>query len=161
MKKNLTKEKNIFLLFFAFVVSFCLSFSITSFSKMTTQLSGVQDSKTIAKWDVSANIPTANISLVPNEEDEYTLYVTNNSEVSSTYSITVSNIPNNTFVFYNGKSNSNGATSVTFNNVGTINANSSNKTNTHTIKIKAAPEATEVSNRKLNIQVVFNQKRPQ
>ena len=150
------------IVFSALLIVFDLSFIISSFAKYITGLPGTQSTKTVAKWDVSANLPNTSINLsASDEENTYTLTVTNDSEVSTKYSISVSNIPAGVLVGLDSGAYKYSTGSVTFNNVGTINANASTKTKTHIIKFKAIPEAAEVSNRNVKIQVTFNQVNPQ
>lgn len=160
--KKIKSGRTIFYALISFFMTFCLSLTISSFSKFITALSSVQDSKTVAKWDVSTNLPNSTINLTAlDDENTYTLTVTNNSDVSAKYSISVSNIPAGVLVGLDGRAYQSSTGSVTFNNVGTINANVTTKTNNHIIKFKTVPEATEVSNRNVKIQVTFNQVNPQ
>ena len=160
MKKNLTKRKYIFLLFSTFIVSFCLSFSISSFAKMITQLSSVQNSRTVAKWDVSANLPDATYTIVSTDDETYQISVTNNSDVALTYSIKITNKSQNSLVYLDGTKRTDLKNDYTFNNVGTINANDTNKTKQHTLKFVSTPDALEYNNRQVKIEVIFKQKNP-
>lgn len=150
------------IVFSAFLIVFDLSFIISSLAKYITGLPGTQSTKTVAKWDVSANIPNANVSLMAlYGEDTYTLTVTNDSEVASSYSIKVSNLPTGTLVSLDNGSYKSGNSYVLFENVGTINANAVTKTNSHVIKFKTFPEVTEVSNSSIKVEVIFSQDNPQ
>lgn len=162
MKRKIKNKKTIILFFLAFLLAFGLSFSISSLAKYSTLLSDIEDYKTVASWDVSTNLPDASIDLnALDGEGTYTLTITNNSDVSAKYSIVVSNIPTGTLVALDSKAYQSSTGSVTFNNVGTINVNEVTKTKTHTIKFKTVPEAAEVSNRNVKIQVNFEQINPQ
>lgn len=159
MKKRKLKKKFavFFSLYFILLSSF---FSYKTFSKYSTDINK-NTNATVAKWDVSSNIPNASINLISSDEDNtYILNITNNSEVAAKYSIIVSNIPVGTLVALDNGKYTNYSSRVLFNNVGTIKTNATNKTKSHTIKFKAVPEAEEVSNRNIKIQVTFNQDKP-
>ena len=162
MKKKRKFKITIMLVFSAFLIVFDLSFIISSLAKYVVNLPSSQKSTSVANWDVSVNLPSASVSLESlNVQGAYTLTVTNNSEVSSKYSIVVSNIPTGTIVALDNGAFKSGTGTVTFSNVGTISANATTKTKTHTIKFKAFPEETEVSNKNVKVEVVFEQTKPQ
>lgn len=88
----------------------------------------------------------------------YTLNVKSLSEVDVKYNVVLSNLPAGVDASLNGVDFppvSNGT--VTFNNAGTILYNSQNKTNTHTITLRAANNATIVSNQVVAVNVIAEQ----
>lgn len=160
MKRKISNHKFVFLVLSSFFVTFCLSFTINTFSKMITKLSDVQDSKTVAKWDVSANLPDATYTIVSTDEQTYQISVTNNSEVALTYSIKITNKSQNSLVYLDGTQRTDLKNDYTFNDVGTINANDTNKTKQHTLKFVSTPDVSEYNNRQVKIEVIFKQKNP-
>ena len=91
MKKKRKFKITIMLVFSAFLIVFDLSFIISSLAKYVVNLPSSQKSTSVANWDVSVNLPSASVSLESlNVQGAYTLTVTNNSEVSSKYSIVLS-----------------------------------------------------------------------
>ena len=157
-KKRKLKKKFIvfFFLYFAFFTSF---FIYKSFSKYSTNINKTADVD-VAKWDVSANIPDASFSVTPNGNHSYNITVTNNSDVALTYNIQVNNVSKNSVISLDGKKFSDSGNSFTFKNVGTINANDSNKTREHELIFISNPDVTEYNNRQVTISVIFTQKNP-
>ena len=158
-KKRRLKKK--FVVFFSlYLVLLTSLFVINTYSKYTGSITKTGDTS-VAKWDVSSNIPDATLNLVPSGEDSYSLTITNNSEVSAKYSIVVSNIPSGTLVSLDNGAYKAYSSTVSFNNIGTIKTNAATKTKSHTINFKTIPEASAVSNRNIKIQVNFEQTKPQ
>ena len=158
-------NKNIMLLcFVTFLISFVLSFSICSLAKYSTKLSDVSNSATLAKWEVTANIPSQTFNLLTDQNPiTYTFDVTNNSEVAAIYSIELDNIPYGVFVKLDNSSyvaRNDSSHTIKINNVGTINANASSRTITHTLTFIASPDAEEIDNN-ISIKVLFKQKNVQ
>lgn len=159
MKKRRLKKK--FIVFFYIYALILSSFFITkTFSKYSSNY--VENANVeVAKWDVSANLPDADITIAPVSENTYTLTVTSNSEVSLSYSIKISNLSKNTYVVIDNDRYSNGENIFTFSNYGNININDQSKTKTHILKFISTPEVTEATNRIVKIEVIFTQKKPQ
>lgn len=159
MKKKRKLKKKFVVFFSLYFVLLASYFIIHTFSKYSESINKM-GSITIAKWDVSANIPTEDVNLVAgNNVDTYTLTVTSKSEVATNYSIVISNLPIGVQVALdnnNYKTVSSGK--VQFNNVGSFNANASNTSKNHTLKIKAELYADEQTNKKIKVDVVFTQK---
>ena len=59
----------------------------------------------------------------------------------------------------NGSFKSVSSGKIQFNNVGTFNTNSTTKTKTHTLKVKAELFTDETSNKNIKVDVVFTQKK--
>ena len=159
MKKQRRLKTKYLIFSFGILILFDLVIVVTSYAKFRTSLSSYQQSKDIAKWDVSANIPNATYTIVPCGEQSYQISVTNNSDVALTYSINVTNMSKNSYVSLDDSAMSDCGNSYTFNNVGTINANASTKTKTHTLKFVSTPDVTEYNNRMVTIGVTFKQKK--
>lgn len=159
MKKRRLKKK--FIVFFYIYALILSSFFITkTFSKYSSNY--VENANVeVAKWDVSANLPDADITIAPASENTYTLTVTSNSEVSLSYSIKISNISKNTYVVIDNDKYSNGGNNFTFSDYGNININDQSRTKTHILKFISTPGVTEYTNRIVKIEVIFTQKNPQ
>ena len=145
---------------YIYALLFTLCFGVLTMAKYT----GVAEETgtvSIAKWDVLANIPTEDINLVAgNNIDTYTLTVTSKSEVATNYSIVISNLPIGVQVALDNNNYKNVSSGkVQFNNVGSFNANASNTSKNHTLKIKAELYADEQTNKKIKVDVVFTQKK--
>lgn len=157
-KKRKLKKKFVAFIFLYFVIISSI-FIMRTISKFSTSINE-NASVDVASWNVSSNLPNATVTLVPVVDYTYNLSVTSNSDVAVSYSIKVSNLATNTFVILDGNKLSDGSSSVTFSNVGTINANASTKTKNHKLKFKVAPEVTESTNRNVKIDVIFTQNIP-
>lgn len=158
-------KKIIFLIVPIFLMTFELCFLMPSLAKYFTELSARQDSKSIASWDVSATIPNSTFDMLANQSEvTYTFNVTNDSEVAAIYSIEVNDVPYGVFVkLDNGsyKSRDSNATNIKFDNVGTINANASARTKTHTLTFITSPDAEAIIDKNVTIKVSFKQKNVQ
>jgi len=125
---------------------------------MNEETSGIAG---IAEWNVSITPDNNNsIQLRPNgTPGSYTLTVESSSEVDTSYSIVVSNIPSGVQVKINTENDFRIPTNnkVTFSNVGTILYNASPKTVTHTLTFKAVNGATLVNNQTVDVDVIFEQ----
>lgn len=155
-KRRLKKKFIVFIFLYLFLLTSLLAFK--TYSKYTGTINKTGN-VTVAKWDVSANIPTSNINLIAgNNTENYLVTVTSDSEVATDYNIIVSNLPNyiqvalddDNFIDVTGGQ-------VVFNNAGSFNANAVNTSNTHTLKIKALIDAAAI-NRNISVDVTFIQK---
>lgn len=162
MKKKRKLKKKFVVFFTCYFLLITSVFFLQTYSKFSSSVDKTGN-MSVAKWNVSSNIPDANITIEPvGEDNSYELTVTNNSEVSVSYSIKFSKLATCTYVSINGDNGtkySNGGNSFTFNNDGTINANDSNKTKSYKIKFMAAPEVIE-STKEVQIDVIFTQVNP-
>lgn len=114
----------------------------------------------LADWDVALNQNgiSGNVSAQAGGSDgSYLLKVVSNSEVDVIYSITVSNIPSGVTVKIDNGTYKPYASSVIFDDVGTINYSDQNHEKTHTLYFKASSGATLVNNQTVNIDVDFKQ----
>lgn len=160
MKKKRRLKTKYLIVSFGILIIFDIVFIISSFAKFRTSLSSSQQSKDIAKWNVSANIPDASYTIAPCGDQSYNISVTNNSDVALMYSIKVTNKSKDSLVLLDDTTFSDLKSDYTFDNVGTINANASTKTKTHTLKFISTPDVTEYNNRQVTIEVTFKQKKP-
>ena len=158
-KKRKLKKK--FIVFFSFYVVLLSSFLIAQTVAKFASSASIDGNVSVAKWDVSANIPNATITVAPSGINTYDLTIVTDSDVSLSYSIMISSLPLKTYVAVDSSNYSSGASSVTFNRVGTIKANATSKTKTHVLKFKTVPEVTEVTNQPVKIDVIFTQNEPQ
>lgn len=114
----------------------------------------------LADWDVALNQNgiSGNVSAQAGGSDgSYLLKVVSNSEVDVIYSITVSNIPSGVTVKIDNGTFKPYSSSVTFDDVGTINYSDQNHEKTHTLYFKANSGATLVNNQTVDIDVDFRQ----
>ena len=117
---------------------------------------------TVAKWDVKIDntLTSNNISIVGGTSTQnYTLSVTSESEVACTYSIVLSNVPNDVSVSIDGgtaKKASNNR--ITFENVGSFSANDIELMHEHTLTFSAPINVNAVTDNPINIDVKVEQK---
>ena len=144
------------------VIIITLSYSFGSTARYTSDVEG--DSNTgVAKWNVSVapvtQTNTFNAIAGNTAPIDYTVRVTSTSEVSSSYSIVVTNIPSGVKVAIdNGTEQTPTNNSITFSNVGTFNIGDVNNYRDHIITFSVPIESNAVNNNNINIQVVFSQK---
>ena len=145
---------------FLYLVFITIHFSMIAFSKYAGTSAG-NGNINVAKWEVSADnsISSKNISLIAGSDpQEYKIKVTGKSEVSSKYSIVISNVPNNVKISLDG-----GAqklpedNEISFSNAGQFEANDTNFTHEHTLNFYALVEADQVQNRQLSLNIIFTQ----
>ncbi|MBR2678610.1 MAG: hypothetical protein IKE63_04255 [Bacilli bacterium] len=115
-----------------------------------------------AEWSVSRNQSesTDSIEVIPEmSTDTYTLTVTSSSEVDVTYAVIINNLPTGVVVKFGDEANYRTPTNgtVRIDNAGTINYNDAVKTKTHTITFRATSSAQTVSDREIDIDVLFKQ----
>ena len=159
MKDKLLQKKKAILILLLVVLMFPITYALNKngllgFGRVS-----------LASWNVTLNQTNENNSLaiVPDPDGtvaSYNVNIVNTSEVSITYNIVIDNLPSGTSVAlgsggqYIPESNN----KVTFSNVEVIPYNDQNKNRTHTLYFKAASNATLVSNREIDINVVVKQK---
>ena len=158
------KKKKIIKFTAIYLACFLVFFSAVTIAKYLdkTVASGNKD---IAKWEVIYD-PSDNISnklnVVSGNETQnqtYIIKVTSNSDVKASYSLVLTNVPNDVEAKVDG-GNYVSATNntITINNIGTINANASNKTNTHTLKFNAPLNSQVIGENSINVEMKFVQK---
>ena len=108
-----------------------------------------------ANWSVSTS-GNNSLNLTAGSTANYTLTVTNDSEVDVLYSIELSNLPSGVSVkLDNGSFVQESNNKVTFSNVGTLLYGASPRN--HTLTFSTEIDASTVSNRTIGINVTFKQ----
>ena len=149
-RKSLFKYSDFAIFLLLCLIVFTLSQAFNTTSKYKSEANASTNAK-VAKWDVSITpvTQTNSFNMVAGNSSpvEYTVRVTSNSEVSSIYSIVVSNIPNNVKVSLDGGTEQTPTNNtVTFQNAGTLNVGSTNTYNDHRLLFDAPIEAAAVTN---------------
>ncbi len=115
----------------------------------------------VAKWDVKVDtsITSNNISIISGTTtQDYKLQVTSESEVTCSYSIVLSNVPNDVKVAIDGGTPKTPSdNTVTFDNAGSFSINDSELTHEHTLTFSAPLEANAVTNNQINLSVMAEQ----
>ena len=157
-------KKNISTFLFIYLIFIASYFSILTFSKYIGKSTG-NGTTTIAKWEVSLDTSdntsdTLNI-VNGNTIQNYILKIISTSDVKAQYSIVLSNLPNQLEVkLDNGNYQIPTNNTITFTNVGYINANAQNRTATHTLTFNVPLNANTIEASEINIDVIFNQAIP-
>ena len=156
-KKKIVKFTAIY---FACFLVFFAAVTIAKYLDVTVA-SGTKD---IAKWEVlydSSDNVTNKINVVSGNETQnqtYTIKVTSNSDVKASYSLVLTNVPNDVEAKVDGGSYvSSVNNTITINNIGTINANASNRTNTHTLKFNTPLNSQVIGENAINVEMKFVQ----
>ena len=151
-------KKTVKLLIFVIIFFAALATTFAIYRKASSG-SGSLDTST---WSISRSTSQQGDSIdviAGTNEDTYDLTVTSGSEVDVTYTIILSNLPDDIQVkLDNGSYNT--PDSVTHKITilgGTINYNDSVKTKTHTLTFRALSGATPVTAQSINIDVEFKQ----
>ncbi len=160
-KRKLKKKIIKFTLIYA--ICFLVFFTAVTIAKYfdVTFASGTKD---IAKWEVlydSSDNTTNKINVVSGNETQnqtYIIKVTSNSDVKASYSLILTNVPNDVEAKVDGGNYvSSSNNTITINNIGTINANASNRTNTHTLKFNTPLNSQVIGENSINIEMKFVQ----
>ncbi len=144
------------------VIILTLSYSFYSTARYTSDITG-NSNVSIAKWNVSVSpitqTNTFNAIAGNTVPIDYTVRVTSTSQVSSNYSIVVTNIPTGVKVSIDdGTEQIPVNNAVTFSNAGTFNIGDANNYRDHKLTFSVPIESNAVNNNNINIQVVFSQK---
>lgn len=168
MKKKIVIKKKFIAFLMVYLVLFTSYFSIITLSKYVgiTRNSGIA---TVAKWEVSTDTSdntsdTLNMT-IGNTHPTYILKITSTSEVKAEYSIVLSNLPSDVEVKLDNRNTyetPNNNNTITFSNVGYINANASSndRTITHTLTFNVPIGSSSINASEINIDVIFNQVNP-
>ena len=152
----MNREKKIitFIIIF-FVVLFSCFLVNKTFAKHTSTVIGSGETD-IAKWELLLDGSSGSVDLVPGGSAvNYTLRVTSNSEVSSKYSIEISNLPDTVRISLdNGEYKVPLNGTILFENSGSFRSSSSSVINNHTLSFKAINGASSVSNRELDVDII-------
>lgn len=151
-KQNIQKTIGVVLLITALFSSYFLAKYISSFD-------GADDTS-VAKWSVETAANTDELNLVSgNNVGVYILTITSASEVSASYSVILSNIPNGMEVkIDNGAYQiADGGGSIVFDNVGVLSIGNNNGTNIHNLTFNSPLGTNIPSINEVDVDVRFVQ----
>lgn len=151
---NREKKIVVFIIVFLLIFSSCLIINKT-FSRHRSTIIGSGETD-VAKWELLLNGDDQSINLTPGGSSvNYVLRLTSNSNISGSYSIEISNLPNTVRVSVDDGEYIEPVNGIVlFENAGSFNASSSSVVNNHTLSFKAISGASSVSNRELDIDVI-------
>ena len=163
MKKKIVIKKKFITFLLIYLILFTSYFSVITLSKYVGTTRGA-GTTAIAKWEVSVDTSdndSNTLNLVSgNTTQNYILKLTSTSETVATYSIILSNVPSELEVkLDDGSYMMPVDNTITYEDVGYINANASNRTVTHTLTFNAPIDSNILSTNQINIDVKFVQKR--
>ena len=147
-----------FILIFFFLIIICNI--VNTYCKYQSNNS-FNNSIAIAKWEVDTNINNEILNLVSNNNvQDYIVNISYKSDVASDYQIILSNIPEGIKVSLNDDMyiNSDNNHQIVF-NAGIINATKEQVNIADTLHFISTLDSDNLSNYKIQIEVVFNQKR--
>jgi hypothetical protein len=152
----MNREKKIitFIIIFLLLLSSCFLINKT-FSRFGATVVGSGETD-VAKWELLVDDNQQSVNLLPGGDSvDYTLRLTSNSEVSSCYSIELSNLPSSVRISLD---NGNYITPidgvVAFENSGCFKSSTSSVIKNHTLSFKAISGAESVSNRKIDVDII-------
>lgn len=162
MKIKLKLKRKFIVFFSLYFVLLTFYLTIFTFSKYIGFITD-ENTANIAGWGVSVDDSKNQrdeITLVAgNTKYDYVLSIQSTSEVATTYSIKIKNLPANIDIALDGsdfiKPTNN---QVTFLGVGSFNANEINKIINHTITFSAPLGFQTINDQKIDIEVTFTQK---
>lgn len=166
--KKIKKDRFVMFLIIYFIF-LTLSFTMFTLSKYVGRVERM-GTATIAEWDVDLDTTNGNEGVTGDTlsitsgttSQDYRLNVTNNSEVSVSYSVIITSLPEGvTVAVDDGTPVAQDAShKVQFMNLGTIAADAATKTVTHKLTFAAPLGTAEINNDSINIEVVFVQDNP-
>ncbi len=161
MKKKIVFKKKYITFLLIYFVLFTSYFSILTLSKYvsTSEKAGTS---TIAKWEVFTDTSdnendTLNI-VSGNTPQNYILKVTSTSEVAATYSVFLTNLPDELEISIdNGEYQIPVNNEIIFINVGSFNASDNNSTHEHTLTFNAPLDSNIEEVNEISLDVLFEQ----
>jgi len=158
IRKETTKKRiSLFILvYFVFLTAYL---SVSTLSKYVGSVEG-DGTVQIAKWDVSARSDSNDVMNIISggTTESYNIIVKSTSDVGCTYSVVVTNIPNNVTLSLDGLNpDTHVDDEAIFNNVGRFDAGSNGTEVTHVLKVSANIDATQVTENEISIDVTFVQ----
>lgn len=161
-KKTRKLKKRIIKFVSLYVACFLILFSVYTVAKYLgiTSAGGTKD---IAKWEVlydSSENESYKLNLVSGNETEtqnFRIKVTSTSEVSATYSLIITNVPNGIEAKVDNKSYVSSNNTITIPDIGTINANDEIKTKYHTITFNVPLDSEVIGDNDIDIELKFVQ----
>ncbi len=159
MKKQYKLKRKYVVFFTMYFTLLTFYLTIFTFSKYVGII-GSEKNANIAEWNVGIKDQTNEITIVAgNDKTNYMLSVQSSSEVATTYSIILKNLPENINISLDGSDTITPTNSeVTFLGVGSFNANELNKVTTHEISFSVPLGYETLTNQKIDVEVVFTQK---
>ena len=147
---------------FALLIVCGFTLAGVAFAKMQSLGADKNDGIGIAEWNVSVDSEgDGNVSVVAGDSvaQEYSFNVNNDSEVASSYTVTVSGVPAGVKVSIDGDNDLHEPTAgvVEFADAGELNAG---ETKVRTVRFVATLDATKSANNSISIGVDFTQKEP-
>lgn len=159
-KKN-SRNKMVVLVYFLLISTVLLTtFSLAKYKSTYS----TEKTARVAKWEV--HVDTSNNdtdtfeTVIGNDNVNYILEITSLSEVETSYSIEISNVPDNVEIkLDDGSYILPTNNEVTFNNVGFINADAQleDRTITHILNFNVPIDTDTIDEQEININVFFNQ----
>ena len=158
IRKETTKKRiSLFILvYFVFLTAYL---SVSTLSKYVGSVEG-DGTVQIAKWDVSARSDSNDVMNIISggTTESYNIIVKSTSDVGCTYSVVVTNIPNNVTLSLDGHNpDTHVGDEAIFNNVGRFDAGSNGTEVKHVLKVSANIDATQVTENEISIDVTFVQ----
>ena len=158
IRKETTKKRiSLFVLvYFVFLTAYL---SVSTLSKYVGSVEG-DGTVQIAKWDVSARSDSNDVMNIISggTTESYNIIVKSTSDVGCTYSVVVTNIPNNVTLSLDGLNpDTHVGDEAIFNNVGRFDAGSNGTEVTHVLNVSANINATQVTENEISIDVTFVQ----
>lgn len=165
-KIRVTIMKRLSIFFSIYIILFIVQLSILKLNGITFSRYNSQNNKNtsmdIAKWDVSLNTisssDTLNILAGDEVPQTYTLKIKSESEVSTKYTIILSNLPNGIEVSIDNEGYQTPQNNViTFDDVGIFNINETNTEHEHILKFKSLLDSSTTNISEINVDVQFSQ----
>ena len=160
-KIKLKKKFKIFLcLYLIFLTSHLTIVTLSKYSSKVKTNAEIE----VAKWDVSLldTEESQDINIVSgNTEANYKLTVTSASDVATTYTIVLSNLPDGILVKLDDLKDFKTAVDgkIEFTNAGSFSADDKNKFKEHILTFSAPLGTVEVANNEVSLKVIFTQKK--
>ncbi len=158
-KRFIKKKYVVFLCLYG--LFFVLYSSMTSFAKFASVVSQ-SGSIAVAKWDVSLSGEDNAVfePIVIGDDStyqDYTLTVTSNSEVALSYSVVLTNVPDDLIVLVGDEAHRPTNNRITINNIGSFTALDNNRTHTHTLTFIVPIDSDAFDSQTIDIDVMFSQ----
>ena len=158
-KRRLKKKFVIFLCLYG--LFFVMYFSVVSFAKYTSRITGNSGTMQVAKWDVSVagsdstTLPQITIGDASTYQT-YNLTVTSLSEVGLTYSVVLRNVPDEVVLSVGGVDYTPSSGNITIPSMGSIDAGDTSS-KTHIMTFSVPINSDTIASTTMDIDVVFTQ----
>lgn len=154
-----TTKKRVYLFILVYFVFLTAYLSVSTLSKYVGTAEG-EGTVQIAKWEVFARTNSENVMNIisGNTTDSYNIIVKSTSDVGCSYSVVVTNIPDNVTLKLDGHNpDTHVGDEAIFNNVGSFVAGSNGTEVTHVLLVSANINAVPVTENEIDIDVTFIQ----